>query len=125
MKEDIKERWITALDSGEYEQARGALHRAGRFFCALGVLGDLYVKETGKGEWCTPDDVVTHERGWYLLGHYLRVGSAAGSYVSLPWEVLLWAGLPVTKAKRVVEWNDGPEEPRTFSEIAVLVKENL
>jgi hypothetical protein len=50
MKPDIKEKWITALESGEYRKGKGHL-RSGDSFCCLGVLCDLYHKETNNGEW--------------------------------------------------------------------------
>jgi len=37
---EIKEKWINALRSGEYEQIRGALRRE-EGFCCLGVLCDI------------------------------------------------------------------------------------
>lgn len=54
MKPEIKERYIAALESGEYKQMRGQLKgklstapdgHAIDCFCALGVLCDLYSKE--------------------------------------------------------------------------------
>lgn len=49
-KVTTKEVWLTALRSGEYEQATGYL-REGDAFCCLGVACDLYAKATGKGSW--------------------------------------------------------------------------
>jgi len=46
MKADIKTKWVAALRSGEYEQTRAVLRSNGGF-CCLGVLCDLYSKETG------------------------------------------------------------------------------
>lgn len=49
MNPDVKTKWLEALRSGEYKQARGQLqHKHG--FCCLGVLCDIYAKE-GKGSW--------------------------------------------------------------------------
>lgn len=57
MDKRIKKMWVDALRSGEYEQGRGMLkrtqyeydcgHEVCRY-CVLGVLCDLYEKETGK-----------------------------------------------------------------------------
>ena len=44
------QKWIAALRSGEYKQGRSYL-RDGAEYCCLGVLCDVYRKETGKGEW--------------------------------------------------------------------------
>lgn len=48
MKPEIKERWLTALRSGEYRQGTGQLRSekdGDLFHCCLGVLCDLFVKE--------------------------------------------------------------------------------
>ena len=44
MNKQIKEDWIKALRSGDYEQTRGNLHDMENKFCCLGVLCDLAVK---------------------------------------------------------------------------------
>jgi len=44
MNSQIKERWVRALRSGEYEQTTRCLHND-KGFCCLGVLCDLYAKE--------------------------------------------------------------------------------
>ena len=57
MNTQIKQQWVTALRSGEYTQARWNLQTE-QGFCCLGVLCDLYAKETGT-EWevsTTEDD---------------------------------------------------------------------
>lgn len=45
MKPKIKKKWIDALTSQEYHQTAGKLHTP-QGFCCLGVLTDLYLKET-------------------------------------------------------------------------------
>lgn len=47
MKEEVKQIWIDALTSGEYNQGVGSLKPTPNTFCCLGVLVDLYAKETG------------------------------------------------------------------------------
>lgn len=46
MNEDIKQRWVAALRSGEYSQTREVL-KDSCGYCCLGVLTDLWEKETG------------------------------------------------------------------------------
>jgi hypothetical protein len=74
--------WVTALESGEYEQTQGVLRytrRDGGYeFCCLGVLCDLAVKAGVIGE---PTE----------LGRYGDEGY--GSVGELPAEVRDWAGL--------------------------------
>lgn len=50
MNQEIKTKWLEALRSGNYKQGTGNLRR-GINYCCLGVLCDIYHKETGKGEW--------------------------------------------------------------------------
>lgn len=50
MNKEIKEKWLEALRSGEYKQARSTL-RIYDNYCCLGVLCNIYHKETGNGEW--------------------------------------------------------------------------
>lgn len=67
MNPEVKAKWIDALTSGEYSQTKRCL-RDKNGYCCLGVLTDLYIKETGQGKWVpgiaytagakTPDDGV-------------------------------------------------------------------
>jgi hypothetical protein len=47
MKQEIKQKWVKALRSGKYKQGEGRLKQKDTF-CCLGVLCDLYRKETGE-----------------------------------------------------------------------------
>lgn len=59
MKKEIKAKWIAALRSGEYKQGHGRLlsinNKDEQCFCCLGVLCDLYIKETNNGSWLPSD----------------------------------------------------------------------
>lgn len=49
----VKAKWVAALRSGKYKQARGRLRKINAKtgearHCCLGVLCELYVEETGK-----------------------------------------------------------------------------
>jgi hypothetical protein len=90
MNPEIKAKWIAALRSGQYEQARGGLQRylyrdteTGRIdcgFCCLGVLCDL-ASHQGVCFWYGHDAAVT------------RDGEVCTNADSLPKEVMEWAGL--------------------------------
>lgn len=60
MNPDVKAKWIAALRSGNYKQAKHRLrieHTDGSAsYCCLGVLCELYRQETGEGKWL--DDLV-------------------------------------------------------------------
>jgi len=49
MNPQIKQKWVSALRSGDYQQGRSYL-RTDNGFCCLGVLCDLYGKENNV-EW--------------------------------------------------------------------------
>ena len=59
MKKSVKKLWLTALRSGEYRQGHDVLRANGKF-CCLGVLCDLYRKESGGPRW-------KNESGWSYL----------------------------------------------------------
>ena len=54
MNQEIKNRWVSALRSGEYKQGKGALCSINNEYCCLGVLSDLYAKEY-ELEWITKE----------------------------------------------------------------------
>ena len=41
MKNEVKEKWVAALRSGQYAQCKGKLRTAGNAYCCLGVLADV------------------------------------------------------------------------------------
>lgn len=121
MREKIKERWINALTSGEYQQASGCLKitsdkspisNGTMSFCCLGVLCDLYSQEVGV-EWDKKPD-----GPWQFFGHK--------DY--LPDDVMTWAELeeedPYIESEDATlsELNDNVY---SFDEIAELIKDEL
>ena len=60
MNTKIKQKWVSALRSGEYEQGSEKLY-SGRGYCCLGVLCDLYSKENGLKWEFRGDDVIKTE----------------------------------------------------------------
>lgn len=82
MKPDIKKAWVDALRSGKYRQTSGLLRwtePAGESsYCCLGVLCDIYERETG--------DMLSTENGPTRDDH----GWAEGV---LPERVVTWAGV--------------------------------
>ena len=126
MRPEVKEEWVEALRSGEYEQTKGFLHRLEANddipvgYCCLGVLCDLAVK-AGVVE-NDPDGVVEY------FGNEQAV---------LPRAVEIWAGLdqegklptPIVmgdneaKAMSLVSLNDSYNY--TFEQIADVVEEQF
>ena len=82
MNQDVKQKWITALRSGEYKQIDGRL-RKGDYYCCLGVLTDLYDKEIQNDH---------HE--WYEEdGNYGYSSDGFIAQATLPDSVMKWADL--------------------------------
>jgi len=122
MDTQIKQQWVTALRSGEYTQAYHNL-RTEEGFCCLGVLCDLYSKDTGDSstEW-----EVNHTADLKPIPFYSFLNE--GSF--LPIAVKQWAGLD--KASPEVVDTVGREELAqlndtgyTFAQIAQLIENQL
>lgn len=114
MNTEIQERWAVKLESGEYIQGKGSL-QTGVGFCCLGVLCDMYCKETGKGGWNSHGSIY----------NFVIDGVIHNSY--LPSEVIEWAGLssgnPFTiKGQSLAKLNDSGLE---FKDIAALIRQGL
>lgn len=120
MNDAVRELWKAALISGDYEQGRGVLRNTENRYCCLGVLCDLYIKETGKGRW------VAH------LGHVGYIFRDNDDFDSnssvLTSSIGKWAGLESADPKvlcsdgehrRLSVLND--DRGATFSEIAELL----
>lgn len=109
MNERIKKLWVEALRSGEYPQTSGCL-RDGKGFCCLGVLCDLFSKETGQN---------------WDNHHFLERSDA------LPKEVSDWAGLGIEENPVIDEENGlcaieaNDDRLLTFNQISDLVSANL
>ncbi len=125
MNQEIKEKWVAALESGEYQQARKCLND-GTGFCCLGVLTDLFIKETKQGKWIP--NVVEIPNGTKSFTSELTLNSVHdaqnmdvpeekwGWYDALldgieesvlPTPVTEWAGLPIETHNPLMTMNDG------------------
>ncbi len=124
MNEEVKQKWISALKSGEYEQGlcslrnqRGWINASRKgekdvkcydSFCCLGVLCDLYSKEFNI-EW----------EGFSFLSNKNF----------LPLEVMKWADLPYDRP-RINEDNNETldqlnDKGTSFGDIANLIEKHL
>lgn len=82
-----KEQWIQALQSGEYPQGEGALRTQDRY-CCLGVLCDIYQKETHDGRWVANDDPAPV----VATDYYFQTPTGSNSKLP-PVEVMDWLGM--------------------------------
>ena len=111
MNDVVKNReiWLNALSSGKYKQTSEVLQDSSGF-CCLGVACDVYMKETGKGEW-----IVEDSRKVFL-----------DSITRLPDEVKNWFGF----STKYGDYDDGmltklnDDERLSFSEIADIIDSN-
>lgn len=102
MEKSIKNKWIKALKSGEYRQARGKLKRGSRM-CCLGVLCDII-----------------DPKGWKKNTFYFKDTYNNGS---LSDSVLSYSKLEEEEMNHCIIMND--EDKLSFEEIAKYIKENL
>jgi len=110
MKPDIKQAWLTALRSGDYQQGQGYL-RQGDQYCCLGVLCDLYGKAVGP-EW--------EKDG---LGEWEDIRSICGHESTLPAVVQTWAGIP--GQPNPLDLTTLNDNGATFEELANIIEEKL
>ena len=80
MKSEIKERWLTALRSGKYEQSKDAL-KSPEGYCCLGVLCDV-VKGDLNINW-ENFDTITHDSIYEILGERSVLPSIVMNYCKL------------------------------------------
>lgn len=129
MREEVKNKWVKALRSGEYEQGTGKLHKDGKL-CCLGVLCEL-AKEDLKDEL----SIYKSKLGYVFYGEKAEVP---------PTEVRDWSGMdhcqgelkevvPVLMvpyrddvekmidAKYLTDFNDNGYD---FNQIADLIEQN-
>lgn len=111
MNQAIKERWVEALRSGEYNQTRGRL-RDDAGYCCLGVLCDIVAPE----QW----DVSTLS---YAHSHS-GIGDIPASWVTDKAELPRF----LTKQPNVhviSELAGKNDEGQSFTQIAAWIEENL
>ncbi len=116
MKQEIKDKWLKALRSGEYVQGQMALNDQSGF-CCLGILCDLAAKE-GVGAWKEYNSM------------NIFTTSKDSSTAILPKPVISWAGLdhpnPIVPFEGgVLPLSRVNDSGTSFDEIADIIEENL
>jgi hypothetical protein len=126
MNQEIKQRWVDALRSGEFEQGHGRLRRPAGY-CCLGVLCELYRRDTGDGDW---RDDAENDQSIFVLA---SSGDTMMSHTAFPPNaVMRWAGLEpnhagfnnpvVVGGHALSHYND---HGSTFYDIAAMIEESL
>lgn len=125
MKPEIKEQWIEALTSGEYEQGYSALRTHDDKYCCLGVLCDLAVK-SGIAKWEQLDG------DWAIVHIAKDINDTADFGVGLlPKFMRNWSGVEnddgavsmATGRYSLTALNDIHKD--TFARIAEIIEGNL
>ena len=101
MDKELRDKWVAALRSGEYQQGKGYLKDIDGYYCCLGVCADVINKDA----WVHNPDV---------LGDW----SWNGEMDSLPEEIV-----PDEIQSTLIRKNDDMGE--SFSEIADWIEENI
>lgn len=134
MKKSVMEKWTKELESGRYRQTTGVLKkpRSAKAYghCCLGVLCDIYARETGKGNWETESSATDGAKTFVVNG--------ATNHTELPDPVRKWAGLNTPAgdidgvrplavndnqvARSLVTCND--DLKLSFKEIAKVIRKN-
>lgn len=109
MNPQLKERWLTALRSGEYKQGRECLRCSdGDKYCCLGVLADVYNPSLWIGVTCCG----------YEYGYLMESATD-----SLPDKVAQTVGLDTDTQVELIKMND--DDGKSFLEIADHIEINL
>jgi hypothetical protein len=115
MNPEVKQKWIEALKSGEYKKGDGTLKTSDNEYCCLGVLCDVFHKETGRGEW-----LFNGGRSRFSVDSYMQE-------FFLPPPVFEWAGLknrsPAVDNTTLAYVND--YQATTFEPIIELIDAQL
>jgi hypothetical protein len=109
MNENAK-KWVDALLSGEFEQAKRRLRRQepdGDRYCCLGVACEVYRRETGDGCWD---------------GETFTAGGDRDN-ISLPFDVQAWLGLASDNgtSRHEAPLIDENDFGKDFKEIAAII----
>lgn len=123
MNPEVKEKWITALESGEYSQTKDCL-RDENGYCCLGVLVDVAIKDGLDLSW--KDDY------GYVAEFHTEDGYIDREESVLPEVVVEWAGLDSKNPMVKVEddsfmrpISDPNDNGMPFPGIAKLIREQL
>lgn len=132
MKQEIGELWIKALRSGEFKQTSSRLRRTDGGFCCLGVLCELYRRETGKGEWVEPIRDYRHDNPMVIPFDVDSENSESEKDFAtsgLPGEVMRWSGVQdslglvrITEPISLSAMNDAGE---SFESIADVIQDHM
>jgi len=127
-KENIR-KWVDALRSGEFRQTTGCLNTGENNRCCLGVACDVYMRETGRGEWLDdiPDEVLLDQQPPEDAVVFMDAMVFMDALV-MPKSVADWLGVDINP---MVQNRDGLDQAvavlndngATFSELAQRIED--
>lgn len=130
---EIKQKWLTALRSGDYVQTKRFLQRDDKF-CCLGVLCDIYGMENNV-KWVNPNILDSDEDASEVLDVFPEYNLDVMEFMDeteiLPVFVVHWAGLSEPNPQVVVhpdlyvDLASLNDSGYSFDEIADLIEDNL
>jgi hypothetical protein len=106
---DLQEKWLTALESGEYQQCHSELHSNGKF-CCLGVGCVILGYEIDGNGFKRPDG--SRAAGWLDGVDSVQLGLRCGSGL---------LRIPFNGNDSLYQMND---DGMTFAEIAAYIRAN-
>lgn len=114
MKKEVVQKWVEALESGEYAQGTGHLNK-NNTFCCLGVLCEIAAK----------GGVVLRLEEPSTIGAYCYGSSRSTAF--LPTEVRMWLGVELgdPKVQGVCCTTLNDVQRKTFPEIAAMLREEI
>ena len=129
MNPEVKQKWIDALRSGDYEQGSEKL-RSVTGYCCLGVLCDLYAREHDtqwefRGYDELSDETNPHPMDYWYFDEHSEF---------LPESVMNWAGLKTHNPPMRVDSDDGfytdeianlNDSGYTFNDLSKLIEQQL
>lgn len=105
MNEELKQKWVTALRSGRYEQGQRLLRTVDDRYCCLGVLVD-----------------VADPEGWEPYGKWHWLYKESDTSIDVESVGVLNGALTIEVMDTLMTMNDTGD---SFSEIATWIEENL
>jgi hypothetical protein len=122
MKPDIKQRWLAALRSGNYEQGKGSLSKIDKkgnvSYCCLGVLCDILKDESKLFKQTYKIKAGNYEYSVYGIEY-------VDECETLPYSQMEYVGISDADTNILIEMNDDDVNEKTFNEIADYIEDHL
>lgn len=119
MKAELKQKWIQALSSGQYQQGSGVLRDKHDRFCCLGVLCDLVDPSGWRDMKLVDTCVANHE---FELEAYPYLHEADEGETTLPYALQKRSGLTQSEISKLIVLNDAGND---FQFIASHIEHNI